>query len=485
MCPICGETINAAAQKCIQCGEFLEKYRLGFKRKTLWDVLALIIIPVVLTGGGLFLNDVATERQKAIQRADTLRQKAIDVDRGRENALQSYFDRMFNLLQLDDLDDSKRIPKIQSIARIKTHTLIRNLDSRRKGLLLQFLHESDLITRDNLHLELPRERGSQCQVPEEDTPTYQTLTVSLKDADLRDVSLPNATLQYAALDGADLLRANLQATDLRNTTFYGADLRWANLRAADMEATVLDGALLYKASLNGARLVAASLRCTYLHSATLRAADLRGADLQNASLISADLRIVDLRHASLINTNLQAANLDDADLRDANLRGTNLRSATLVGAKVYDHQLKEAFLCETTMPDGIVTNRDCGARPSLDISSSLQTVPLTDSKKFVGTYTVRGKNPSGGNSYQGIALVIQMEDADNSLQILWTIDVTTQRFQGVGQVTENGDLYVMYKGDFSGDGSWFLQEDGSIHGVWRVAGSFSEGIEIWTPVEEQ
>ena len=56
-CPVCGETIKAAAQKCIHCDEFItekesSKGWTGFKTKTLWDWMNLLIIPVALAVGG-------------------------------------------------------------------------------------------------------------------------------------------------------------------------------------------------------------------------------------------------------------------------------------------------------------------------------------------------------------------------------------------------------------------------------------------------
>ena len=55
-CPNCGEIINAKAEKCIWCEEFVEKGWTEIKRKTFWDWLSLLIIPVVLILGGTGLN---------------------------------------------------------------------------------------------------------------------------------------------------------------------------------------------------------------------------------------------------------------------------------------------------------------------------------------------------------------------------------------------------------------------------------------------
>ena len=72
--------------------------------------------------------------------------------------------------------------------------------------------------------------------------------------------------------------------------------------------------------------------------------DLRGASLWFSTLEGANLMYADLR----------AANLYKAILVSANLKGANLKGANLKGAN-----LKDAILCNTTMPDGSVTNSGC------------------------------------------------------------------------------------------------------------------------------
>lgn len=61
------------------------------------------------------------------------------------------------------------------------------------------------------------------------------------------------------------------------------------------------------------------------------------------------------------------ANFTDANLTGANLRGSNLTGATFVGADLSGANLRGAAgfndagakLCNTYMPDGSISNRDC------------------------------------------------------------------------------------------------------------------------------
>src|SRR5687768_11001271 len=64
--------------------------------KTLWDWMELLIIPFFLAGGVFFLN-----------RAERINEREIATDRQHEAALQSYLDRMADLLVKDHLLTTK------------------------------------------------------------------------------------------------------------------------------------------------------------------------------------------------------------------------------------------------------------------------------------------------------------------------------------------------------------------------------------------
>lgn len=114
------------------------------------------------------------------------------------------------------------------------------------------------------------------------------------------------------------------------------------------------------ASLNGITL----LRRNDLSSADLSNAKLSGADLSSSILINTKLR-----HANLNGAILSGADFSDADLRGADLRGAILSNvklyesilgeANLKGVKISNDDINNAFLCNTIMPDGNVSNRNC------------------------------------------------------------------------------------------------------------------------------
>ncbi len=251
-CPVCGESVNLTAKKCIHCEEFIEKNWLGFKGKTLWDALSLLIIPIVLAGGGILLNISASERQNSI-----------NADRARNISLQAYFDKMAEFMLKDEFQsgDSKSV-----ILRSKTITTLQELDARQKGLVLQLLHESALISAD------PGKRA----------------VVSLRGADLR-----GADLHGIDLSRVDFFEAKLNGANLQGTNLGGANLRNANLASIEGGKDTD----LYDADLTKANLAGADLTGVILHKANLSKANLNGADLSEAVLNEADLSGADLRYA--------------------------------------------------------------------------------------------------------------------------------------------------------------------------------------------
>jgi hypothetical protein len=265
----------------------------GFRGKTMWDWLGLLLVPVIILGatGALIyfeeqkenkradallevereraealaeaLLGVERERSEALLEAEKARaeallkvenqraqaQQQVEDDRVGQSVLQSYIQDMTELLLDKGLATAGPSLPVRRIARSSTLTAVRQLDGDRKGILLQFLYESNLI------------RG------------FDPI-ISLRRADLRDASLSGVNLSGADLSDADLSGANLRFTLLQGTVLSGANLRGADLRFA-----------LF---LSHANLIGANLRGADLRSADLRGARLSSAYLERANLTSAE-----------------------------------------------------------------------------------------------------------------------------------------------------------------------------------------------------
>jgi uncharacterized protein YjbI with pentapeptide repeats len=283
--------------------------------KTLWDWLQLLIIPLVLAVGALLFN-----------RANSRTEQKIALDNRRETALQAYIDKMSELLLHEKLRNSAEEDEVRKIARVRTLRVLPGLDNERKRNVIQFLHESHLINKDDP-------------------------IIDLHEADLREACLDDAELKGANLSGAKLMEANLEQAKLMEANLEQAKLMRADLSRAELSEAVLDGANLSKAVLDGANLSKVDMGYANLREADLRNADLRIISLPGADLSGANLSGADLGGDYPLNADLSGADLSGANLLNANLSGANLGRTT----GTTNEQLKKAkSLQGATLPDGSI-----------------------------------------------------------------------------------------------------------------------------------
>jgi len=173
----------------------------GFLNKTLWNWLQLLIIPAVLAVGG-YLFSLATSRTE----------HKIALDNQRDTALQTYLDRMSELILKENLIESQPDAKARELGRTWTKVVLTRLDPKRKGSVLKFLYESHLIAEGPRIIDISR--------------------AELDGANLRGFILSNANLSEANLRKADLRGTDLRGADLRGTDLRGAKLRLAKLQEA-------------------------------------------------------------------------------------------------------------------------------------------------------------------------------------------------------------------------------------------------------------
>jgi uncharacterized protein YjbI with pentapeptide repeats len=263
--------------------------RWGFRGMTLRNWLELLVVPLVLLGIGLLFqiqqNEVEERRLEAAQH--------IEEQRAQDEALQTYLEQMGQMLLDKDrpLRQSKEGDEVQLLARARTVTILRRLDSARNRDILQFLREARLVPSNRYDIQE----------------------------------------HIVKLDASNLSEANLKGANLDSFSLQGTDLSGADLRDA-----YLAWSFLHNAKLNGA-----NLRGANLHGDPDQSGD--DADLSDADLSDANLSEADLSYDNLSSANLQGANLTDAVLRGANLSN----------AKVTSEQLAEAKSLEgATMPNG-------------------------------------------------------------------------------------------------------------------------------------
>jgi uncharacterized protein YjbI with pentapeptide repeats len=337
----------------------------GFEGRTLWDWLQLLAVPAAIVGGIYLFNRSQRRAERSLNLSHDNTERQVAADRNRESAVQIYFDRMTELTLHEGLLLANPEVVVKNVARARTLALLRGLDGDRKGAVIRFLFESDLIARGNAIVDLTDADLVNMRLISVHLAEVDLKGADLRGAVLRDSNLVGADLSGASLRGADLSRANLKGACLRGVNLIGANLKETSLKGADLK-----GAYLIGADLRGANLIDAGLGEANLQSADLGGAYLIGADLWGANLMDAHLNETLLMDASLWGANLKGADLRNADLLEADLRDVNLREADLRQANLKEADLRRAKVSHL----------------QLSGSLSLQGVILPDGEKFNGRF---------------------------------------------------------------------------------------------------
>lgn len=274
------------------------KKEVQHRGKTLWDWLQLIGVPVIL-----LLATTIIENNNS----------RLNEDRLEDTALQTYFDKIEDLLLNKKLGQLGQFKEASAVARSRTRTVLRTVRGVRKGRVLQFLHEADLLRYVDPSLDPSVDSNLN---PSVDLRNFDLSGAILIAGDLKDDFLANTNLTKADLSGTDLSRARLT-----NATLESANLTAAIFRFASMSAVNLS-----RANLSGAKLEGVDLTT--------------GAVLTDANLSKADLTDANLTGANLTNAILAKANLTRADLTGANLTGVDLTDADLTDTKITEEQLR-------------------------------------------------------------------------------------------------------------------------------------------------
>lgn len=159
---------------------------------------------------GVVTGQYLTQRRHS----QALRQTAeLEAQRAHAAALEKYVEHLGKLLTEQQLHHAAADDHLRAVARAHTLAVLEGLDPDRKRVLLQFLHESNLI-----HLDKP--------------------IISLLGANLKGAHLHRANLKGADLRGADLREANLKEANLQKALFAGANLQGANLEKANLQEAI-------------------------------------------------------------------------------------------------------------------------------------------------------------------------------------------------------------------------------------------------------
>jgi len=319
----------------------------GFRGKTLWDWLQLLIVPAILIGVTFAWSALQTSSDNAREEGRIAADRAAAEEARQDATLQTYLDQMSGLMLKEKLLGSKDGSAVRAVARTVTLTTLRRLNESRKGKVVRFLHEARLI-----------ERGPVLEPDGSWRRLNSRTRVHLDDADLG-----GANLGGADLEGADLISANLRGTNLRGAYLMFADLTDVDLKGADLANANLFYARLTSANLTGAHLAGANLTAVDLGSADLSGVNLSGADLSAVNFLGADLRGANLRDAILRRANANSARNLDLDNFIATL-SPERKKAFLDSQKDFLDSLSPAELAKFNLtPEKLATFRREGSEP--------------------------------------------------------------------------------------------------------------------------
>lgn len=183
--------------------------------------------------------------QRADQRAKEQRER--DTDHAREVTLRAYLDDMTKLVLEHKLQDSQEGSAERAVAHAQTFMALRTLDGPRKGVLVQFLKESQLINRDKPIISLDLADLTSASLSSADLSGTGLQGANLRDADLRYADLRDSNLRAAVLSNTDLRNSDLRAAVLNNANLHNSDLREAIVTKEQLDsASDLSDALLPK-----------------------------------------------------------------------------------------------------------------------------------------------------------------------------------------------------------------------------------------------
>src|SRR5919107_2420762 len=119
--------------------------RWGFRGKTVWNWMELLIVPLALAVIGLAFSVQQDARQQRVENQRAEAERELAVQRAQDEALQAYLDQMSTLMLEKDLRNSEADSEVRTLAQARTLTILERVNPDRKAEVMQFLVEASLI----------------------------------------------------------------------------------------------------------------------------------------------------------------------------------------------------------------------------------------------------------------------------------------------------------------------------------------------------
>jgi uncharacterized protein YjbI with pentapeptide repeats len=214
--------------------------------KTLWDWLDLLIIPIVISLLGW-----------AFSQAEKTKASRSEEERAQNESLDSFFNTMTKLIIEYKLTENPS-RQTKTIARTRINLVLNNLNGNRKGQVLQYLYESDLIDI-NPKLKLLGANLRNAILDE-----IVLGKSEIKGAYFNQASIQNANLNEAVLVGCNFTRANFSKSLVTGVDLSYTDLTKAKLKFMDLTSVNFEGANLTGANLKGSKITKEQLNGVFI-----------------------------------------------------------------------------------------------------------------------------------------------------------------------------------------------------------------------------
>ncbi|MCA2621274.1 MULTISPECIES: pentapeptide repeat-containing protein [unclassified Microcystis] len=220
----------------------------GFQKKSFWDWLQLLIIPLMLALGAFYLNSAADFRDYQIAQ-----------EQKHQEILTDYFSKMQDLIvetkkskqtpgSKESNSEERLLTEFRPTAQALTLSVLEQLDGERKGKVIIYLAESQLITVDN-NKPYPQPEIKLDGTNLDDIKlgnNGQRNSLNEKEMTIIDkIKIRNANMKRANLSGFQLLDSELNGSNLENATlenvnFTGSTMigsRFINGKITDVNFT--------------------------------------------------------------------------------------------------------------------------------------------------------------------------------------------------------------------------------------------------------
>ena len=152
------------------------------------------------------------KKQAEIAKEALLHEKEISAERLCYENLKNYLDQMTEVLLQKNTLNYETEYLLQAIVRARTIVVLQEIDCRKRGLVIRFLEDCNIIK----FLDLSKANLQEANLRAVNLSCAYLRKANFLGADFQDADLSNSNLEYADLTGANFFGANLEGANLTN-----------------------------------------------------------------------------------------------------------------------------------------------------------------------------------------------------------------------------------------------------------------------------